>query len=180
MAYCMGLDKLVAGDLVMFKRKFRWVFEIPDITPEGTYAIPAIKSARPTYTFKEHGVQHLNEEIFFPMKADWKPINLTLYDIGRIRHPIVEWIAQVYRMNPDDTHKWYPSVEGEGDAIPTPFKRNGRLTLYDGCGGIMERWKFENMWPQSVDFSELDYGSSDIVLCNCTLRYDRATWQRGC
>ena len=184
----MGLNSLVAGDQVTFKRKFRWLFTIPDVTPQGMAAIPSIKSARPHYTFKEHGVQHLAEEIFFPMKAEWKPITLTLYDIGRTIHPIVEWISMVYTMNNGNGEfEWYPSSPGKtangggtGAQIGTTFKRTCKLELFDGCGATIEKWKFENAWPQSVDFSDLDYGSSDVLLCTVTLRYDRAAWVSGC
>lgn len=180
----MGLSNLVAGDKVIYKRKFRWIFRIDEITGENgsswAYAIPSIKAARPQYTFKEHGAQHLNEEIFFPMKAEWKPITLTLYDIVRNKHPIIEWIAQVYRANPSEDYNWYPSVSGESSAIQNPFKKLCYLELYDGCGNIVEKWKYENAWPQSVDFGDLDYSSSDVLLCTITLRYDRACWVQGC
>ena len=177
---CMGLSDLVGGTKVVFKRKFRWMFTIPNITPDGTYAIPAIKGGRPSLTFKEHGVHHTNEDIYFPMKPEWKPITLTFYDIDRQLHPIVEWIAMVYTINSDCDHKWYPSVGGHDSNIPGPFKQTATLELFDGCGTTVEKWKIENCWPQAVEFGELDYGSSEVVTCTVTLRYDRACWVSGC
>jgi hypothetical protein len=46
--------------------------------------------------------------------------------------------------------------------------------MYDGCGNCIERWQYDNLWPQAVDFQELDMGSSDIVMADITCRYDRA------
>ena len=48
------------------------------------------------------------------------------------------------------------------------------LILYDGCGNKIERWVFENVWPQSAEFGELDMQSSEVVTGDVTLRYDRA------
>ena len=176
----MGLSDLVTGVDITMKRKFRWEFRIPEITPEGVYAIPAIRGGRPNYSFKEYGVQGLNEEIFFPVKAEWKPITVALYDIGRKKHPIIEWITKVYVVNDKCSHEWFPSVPSSGAVENNPFKKNCVLELYDGCGGIMESWSLENAWPQSVDFGDLDYSSSEVMLVTVVLRYDRACFKKGC
>ena len=55
-----------------------------------------------------------------------------------------------------------------------PFKKNARLELLSGCGDILEMWFFENAWPQTVEFGELDMSSSEYVTAEITLRYDRA------
>jgi hypothetical protein len=51
------------------------------------------------------------------------------------------------------------------------------LTLYDGCGEMIEGWVLENVWCQNAEFGELDMQSSEVVTCEVTLRYDRAYWQ---
>lgn len=177
---CMGLSDLVAGNQVVFKRKFRWMLRIPSITPDGVFALPPIKSARPNFSFKESIAHHLNEDIYFPAKTEWKPLNLVLYDIGRQLHPVVEWIAMVYRVNTEATHQWFPSVPGQDTNIQLPFKKTAWLELFDGCGTTVEKWKLENCWPQTVEFGDLDFASSEVVTCNVSLRYDRASWVQGC
>lgn len=176
----MGLKDSLSGDQVVFKRKFRWLFKIPEICIEGVFALPPLRGSRPTYSFKEVGVQHLTEEIFYPMKVEWKPINLVLYDTAKPIHPVIEWISLIHRINYNCDHKFIPSVSGEDNMISAPFKKLGKLELYDGCGNIIEQWKFENCWPQSVEFGDLDMASNDIVTVNITLRYDRACWIKGC
>lgn len=175
----MGLTPFVKD--YAYKRKFRWIFDIPEISKEdGIFAIPPLRAARPSLTFKEASVQHLNEEIFFPMKTEWKPINLILCDTGRSKHPIVEWLSKIYVINDSNNHKWYASNPGgqESAIKAAGFKVTADLYLLDGCGNYMEYWVFEGAWPQAVDFGELDYGSNEIVTVNVTLRYDRAYWKK--
>ena len=62
-----------------FKRKHRWFVKFDDI--DYADILPPNKTARPTLSFKEMEAQHLNETIYFPGKPDWKPINLTLYEM---------------------------------------------------------------------------------------------------
>ena len=137
------------------------------ISDDGASLLPPLKSARPNLTFKEIEVQHLNETIYFPSKPEWKPITLTLYDIKKNNNPVFEWIKQVY--NPRDGF-WQPPILPGKDY----FKRTCRLKLYDGCGEVVETWVYENAWPQTIEFGELDMSQSEVVTIDITLRYDRA------
>lgn len=173
MASCrnMGLEMGLEKADMQFKRKFRWMFSIPSICGDvgnsdgnaGVNALPPTKSARPNLSFKEAEVQHLTEIVYFPVKVEWKPINLTLYDFKKNKHPIFEWIKKMY-----DPEKGIFKPVGEG------FKKDAKLELYDGCGQILEKWQFDNAWPQSIEFGELDMSNNDVVLIDIVLRYDRA------
>lgn len=172
----MGIGRALGGSKTVLKRKFRWWLKIPEVSKDSIGAIPPLRGARPILTFKEYGAQHLNEEIFFPMKPDWKPIQLTLYDVALKEHPVIKWISKIYDIDGETaSHEWNPSV------IPglSKFKKTAFLELYDGCGTIIEKWKYENVWPQVIDFGELDMGSSEIAMVTITLRYDRAYWIKG-
>jgi hypothetical protein len=158
------------GDMsaVCFKRKFRWLFVIPDISANGTGSLPPSKAARPNFSFKEMEAPHLNETIFFPSKPEWKPVNLTLFDIKKeTENPIFSWLKRAY--NPANCSRWYP-------ALDTPSLKVGQaeLSLFDGCGQVIETWVFEHAWPQTVEFGDLDMSQSEVLTCDVTLRYDRA------
>lgn len=162
----MGMDfGLEKGD-VCFKLKNRWLFKIEDISADGINSLPPLKSARPNISFKEIEAQHLTETIYFPGKVEFKPITLTLYDIKKEQnHPILEWLYKLY--NPKEQSVYKPSCDG--------FKKpRATLELYDGCGNIIETWVYETVWPQSVEFGDLDMASSEVITCDITLRYDRA------
>lgn len=151
-------------------RKFRWLLKIDDISASGINSLPPSQSSRPNLSFTEMEVRHLNENFYYPGKPDWKPIQLVLYDVvkqnasGARRHPVFEWIKEVY--DPKKDAKWKPASNG--------FIKRADLEMYDGCGNIVERWVFENAWPQSVDFGSLDMNNSEILTCDIVLRYARA------
>jgi hypothetical protein len=178
-ANTMGFDLGLNGSQTCFKRKFRWMFKINDISGEGINALPPLRSSRPSLSFKEMEAQHLNETIYFPSKPEWKPIPLSLYDLRKedkkikkddqdptlidINNPVITWIKSIYDAS---SGKWSP--------IESSFKRKCTLEMYDGCGNVIEKWNFENAWPQNIEFGELDMSASDVMTIDLTLRYDRA------
>ena len=136
-------------------------------------ALPPIKAARPQLDFKEQQIAHLVQQIYYPIMADWKPIQLTLYDIQSKKNPVFQWIQQVYDPNNDNGNgEWSPVYQsGGGD---NQFKRKAMLCLYDGCGAVTESWTMENCYPQAVNFGDLEMSELKIVTIDVTLRYDRA------
>jgi len=163
MGFDFGLDEADT----CFKRKFRWLLIIPDVSAEGINTLPPLRSARPSLSFKEMEAQHVSEVIYFPGKPDWKPINLVLYDIKKPEHPVYKWIKELYD---PEAGEYKFSCEG--------FKKpRATLEMYDGCGKVIETWIYENVWPQNIEFGELDMQQSEYLTCDLTLRYDRAYLQ---
>jgi hypothetical protein len=161
----MGFDFGLESPNACFKRKNRWLFKIDGVSAQGVNSLPPSKGARPSVSFKEIEAQHVTETVYFPGRPEWKPITLTLYDLkNNISHPVFEWIKLAY--NPD---------KGEFNPTLNNFKKpQGILELYDGCGEAIESWIFESIWPQSVEFGELDMSTSEVITCDLTIRYDRA------
>ena len=62
---------------------------------------------------------------------------------------------------------------------PADFKKTAWLEMYDGCGNTIEKWWFQNIWPNNLEWGDLDMGVSDYVTVELTLRYDRA-WVTDC
>ena len=175
MAQPMGFGTLAKG-ATAFKRKNRWLFRIDGIADDGVRALPPSKAARPSLTFKEMEVQHLNETVFYPGRPEWKPIQLTLYDIideGNDKGSlVVEWIKKVYDAQ---SGNWQPACGTGNVQIPgSGFKKRCLLEMFDGCGNTCESWTFENAWPQVIEWGELDMSEAGIVTIDITLRYDRA------
>lgn len=170
----MGFDFGLDEPNTCFKRKFRWLLRIPDVSADKINTLPPLKSARPSLSFKEMEAQHTTETIYFPGKPEWKPINLTLYDIKKPEHPIFKWIKLLYDPR-GDTYKFALSESKEES-----FKKHrAELEIFDGCGNIIETWIYENIWPQNIEFGDLDMTSSEYLTCDLTLRYDRAYIQEG-
>ncbi len=166
----MGMDfglPLPGGQSATCKWKFRWLFNIEGVSGESgsTKALPPTRAERPSLTFREMSIQHLNEVINIPAKPEWKPIQLVLYDLKTNgTHPVFKWIQEAY-----DPRRgtWDPIAEND-------FIKTANLVLYDGTGNEVERWVWEHAYPQQVEFGDLDMGSRELVVCTITLRYARA------
>lgn len=163
----MGFDfGLQSPDLCLIKKN-RWLLRIPDVSADGINSLPPSKASRPGISFKTMEAQHVTETVSFPGKPEWKPITLTLYEPKVIDqpHPVIEWLKLVYDVQNGSTYK--PSCDG--------FKKSQAiLEMFDGCGFAVETWVFESIWPQNIEFGELDMQISDVVTCDLTLVYDRA------
>lgn len=178
MAQNMGMGKLGTGEVCVM-RKFRWLFFVDGVCDDGTKAMPPDKGARPSLSFKEIEAQHLNETIYFPGKPDWKPITITLFDLKGSGNPVFNWLTEQYNVcngDPEGGSKFAATAEW---LRPSGFKKLARLEMYDGCGNVVERWWYQNVWPNNIEWGDLDMQNSDYVTVELTLRYDRA-WVTDC
>lgn len=176
----MGLGLLAGPDLV-FKRKYRWTFEVQ---PYCSAAIPAhfVKLAsRPNLTIEETEINFLHGKMFIPGKGTWETITVTYYDLGNAGNGITglfSWLATVYNFtDPVGLHQSSKRGAGIGSR---GYSADGVLQLYDGCGTPMEVWQLSHMWPQAINFGELDYTSSEEVTVELTLRYSEVTYTPLC
>jgi hypothetical protein len=167
----MGLDfGLDQG--AFCKRNFRWLFYIPQVCGDespGAHSLPPQKSARPSLSFKEMEVKHLNEDVYYPAKPDWKPITITMYDLAlqpyaQDPHPVFNWVKTLY--DPERGKFLKP--------LQDRFITEAYLKMHNGCGDLVEMWVYEDAWAQSVNFQNLDMADSNVTVCDLTLRYARA------
>jgi hypothetical protein len=167
----MGLDFGLESKTMCYKRKHRWLFIIPSVSADGISTKPPYKGARPNLSFKEMEVQHITETMYFPSKPDWKPITLTLYDTTG-NNPVSNWLYNLYIPR---SGKWgFPAKSGGGGSDASSFIKTCSLELYSGCGDVLETWTFEDVWPQQIDWGDLDMANTEIVTIDLTLRYGRA------
>lgn len=153
------------------KRHNRWLFSIPGVVAvkNSVASLPPKRGARPGVNLKEVDCQHISEVIYYPMKADWKPIQLLLYDIRCNQNAVFDWLKTIY----DPTTGAFKKVTA-GQNINDSLLRDATLELYDGCGNVIEKWTIQKCYPQVIDWGELNMDSSDIVVADVTLRYQRA------
>jgi len=175
----MGLGALGNGD-VIFKRKFRWTFEIDWCCATGGRQVPAsfVKMGnRPQIDFEEIEINYLNGKMFIPGKGTWQPLSITYYDVaglisGSATSELLSWIASIYDFTEPTCLKMNSSLE--------TYSGKAKLMLYDGCGNPLEAWILNHVWPQSVNWGDLDMGSSDECTIELTLRYDSVEYTSFC
>jgi hypothetical protein len=180
----MGIG--VLGDSnAIFKRKFRWTFALD--VPCGTGSIPEtiVKVAnRPSLTIEETEINYLHGKMWIPGKASWETLTVTYYDVvnagasGDVSN-LYSWLYNIYNFNDINGDVKMSSKKGNG-TIGSGYAGTGRLVMYDGCGTPMEQWTLQHVWPQSVNFGDLDYSSSEELNVELTLRYSTAIYNNFC
>jgi hypothetical protein len=175
----MGMG-LLGGPDIVFKRKYRWTFnlDVPCGPPIGEQVVKL--AARPNLTIEETEINFLHGKMWIPGKGTWETITVTYYDIGNdpTLSGLYSWLATIYDFT-NPVNLYQSSRRGDGGATPG-YSGEADLALYDGCGNIMENWHLSNLWPQAINFGELDYSSSEEVTIELTLRYSEVTYTPYC
>lgn len=169
----MGLGNLADADLV-FKRKYRWAFEVQGLYRGDVPSHYVKLAARPNLTVEEAEINYLHGTDWLPGKGKWETLSVTYYDTNSKKmKPLWDWLASVYNLT---------DVVGLHQASTRrSYTGTGKLRLFDGCGNTMETWTLYGIWPQAVNFGDLDYSSSEEVTIELTLRYSFAEVdQREC
>ncbi len=166
----MGMGTL-ANSSIVFKRKFRWTFEVINVCSGNVPETFVKLAARPNISIEEQEINFLNGKLWIPGKGTWETIAVTYYDVAAGQSGasdmsvVYSWIASVYNFT--DPIRLQQSSTAAG------YSGIGVLNLYDGCGTGIEQWQLGNMWPQAINFGELDYSSSEECTVEVTLRYSQ-------
>lgn len=178
----MGLGRIGSGKTII-KRKFRWTFQVQGIcTGNSRINVPPyyVKLAsRPNVTFESTEINYLHGRDWLPGKATLEPLSVTYYDVatpgggeGADNSALWQWIVNVYDIGHPDTLSM--------GSQRSDYSGTGYLYLYDGCGNTLETWVMSGMWPESINFGDLDMASSDDVNIEMTLRYNAVTYTPQC
>jgi hypothetical protein len=116
----------------------------------------------------------LNSKAWIPGKASYETMTITYIDVAPTRREsanLYAYLGSVYQFHNSDRKM--------GSAV-RDYTATGTLTLYDGCGTPIEDWQFEDLWPQAINFGDLDQSSSDTVDIELTMRYSKFTYNPRC
>ena len=161
------MAKLVDANDVMFtpfepKLKNRYVMSID--------GIPAylIKTAnRPSISFEEVELNHMNVKRFVKGKGTWQSLQFTLYDpiVPSAAQSVMEWVRE--------HHESVTGRQGYSDF----YKRDITFNLLGPVGDIVEEWTLKGTYIEAANFGAMDYATSDPVEIALTLKYDYAILQ---
>jgi hypothetical protein len=169
----MGIGNLGFSNLI-FKRKFRFTFELQDIC--GNQSVPKhyVKvAARPNLNVEEVEVNFLNATTWIPGKAKWETMTVTYIDVATAEMAsLYNWLASVYNFT--------DPIQLQMGSQRKDYTATGILKLWDGCGQLLETWTMKDVWPTNVNFGELDYSSSEEVTIELTLRYSDVKYKNEC
>ena len=158
------MANLIDANQAMFtpfepKLKNRYVMSID--------GIPAylIKTAnRPSITFEEVELNHMNVTRYVKGKGKWQTLQFTMYDpiVPSAAQSVMEWVRLSHE-----------SVTGR-DGYADFYKKDLSIQVLGPVGDVVEEWTLKGAWIQDATFGDLDFSSSEPVEITCTIRYDYA------
>ena len=149
------------SELFVPKTANRFVMTVGDIP---SFLIK--KVTRPSITFGEIVLDHVNTKRKLQGKADWNDVTMTLYD------PIIPSGA-TYVM--DWVRLGYQSATGMA-GYPSEYKKQVTVEGLDPAGNICERFILNGAFVLSTEMGEYDWSNDQPLEITITLKYDWALW----
>ena len=161
------MAELIDPSEIMFtpfepKTKNRFIMYI-----EGVPAYLIKTANRPTITFEEIELDHINVKRYVKGKGAWETLDITLYDpiVPSGAQAVMEWVR---------LHK--ESVTGR-DGYSDFYKKDVTFNVLGPVGDKVEEWTLKGAMIQSANFGDLDWSVSEPAEITLTLRYDYAILQ---
>ena len=161
------MAELISANDIMFtpfepKTQNRFVFNIDGIP---AYTIKAAN--RPTITFEEIALSHMNVKRYIKGRGEWQTLDITLYDpiVPSAAQSVMEWVRL--------SHESVTGIDGYSDF----YKKDCNIQLLGPVGDIVEEWTLKGAWITSANFGALSFDASDPTDITVTLRYDYAILQ---
>ena len=144
------------------KTKNRFVMYIGDIP---AYLVKTMN--RPSITFEEVEINHINVKRYVKGKGAWNTLEVTLYDpiVPSGAQAVMEWV----RLH-------HESVTGR-DGYSDFYKKDITFNVLGPVGDKVEEWTLKGAFIQQADWSDMDYASNDVAQVSLTLQYDYAILQ---
>lgn len=184
MAQLMHLNELATNVNLIFKRKYRWTFEVEWNGQKIGKNFVKLAS-RPNLTIEETEINYMHGKMWIPGKASWETITVTYYDVSKAQNNgitgLYSWLASIYNFQDlGQKQMQQTTIQGDGTTGSDGWAGNALLMMYDGCGNELENWRLKGVWPSAVNFGDLDYSSSEEVTVELTLRYYQAIYENKC
>ena len=134
---------------------------------EGVPAYLIKTASRPTITFEEIVLDHINTKRYVKGKGEWETLEITLYD------PVVPSGAQAVMEGVRLSHESVTGRDGYSDF----YKKDVTFNVLGPVGDKVEEWTLKGAMIQSANFGEMDWATSEPADITLTLRYDYAILQ---
>jgi len=144
------------------KTKNRFIMYI-----EGIPAYLIRATSRPSITFEEIALDHINTRRYVKGKGEWETLEVTLYDpiVPSGAQAVMEWIR---------LHK--ESVTGR-DGYSDFYKKDVTINVLGPVGDKVEEWTLKGAMITIANFGALGFETNEPADISLTLRYDYAILQ---
>jgi len=168
----------VGTGILQPRLKNRWRITFANLgggTDSQPLSMQAITVTRPVLSFEEVQLDRYNSRAWVAGKHTFEPMTLTFEDdvSGTASRVLQEQLQK---------QQWLIGAEGQWLAAAGEGSLYKFVTYLDLLGGndvVTEKWTVEGCWIQNIDYTDMDYASSDAVQITTTLRYDLARQDIG-
>lgn len=168
----------VGTGILQPKLKNKWRVTFANMgggTDSQPVSMQAITVARPKLSFEKVALHRYNSVAFIAGKHTWDPTNLVVQDdVTGSATQVIQAQLQKQQWLIGSEGQWLSSA-GEGSL----YKFVTYIDTLDGNDQVIEKWTLEGCWLENVDWSELDYSSSDPVTINMQISFDHARQNIG-
>lgn len=155
-----------AGGFFEPQRAFNWSLEIAlDDAGDQILIMQGLQSFEaPRESNEEIALDYANERRYVAGKAEYQagPLVINDYVDQGVASAVIKWRRQVY------------NAETGSIGLARDYKKNADLTLISPNQNTVRIWKLLGIWPQAVEYGNLDMSANDKVQIGVILRYDRA------
>ena len=125
------------------------------------------KVTRPSITFGDVTLDHINVKRKLKGKADWGNITCDLYDpvVPSAAQAVMEWVRLSHE-----------SVTGR-DGYADFYKKDITFNVLGPVGDKVEEWTLKGAYVQSTAKGSLDWATDSALMLSITVAYDYAILQ---
>ena len=134
---------------------------------DGIPAYLIKKTSRPSITFGEVVLDHINVKRKLKGKGDWQDVTIELYDpvVPSAAQAVMEWVRLSHE-----------SVTGR-DGYADFYKKDITFNVLGPVGDKVEEWTLKGAYVQSTAAGSLDWSTDSALMMSITLAFDYAILQ---
>lgn len=119
-------------------------------------------ASRPSMSFNEVRIPHINGWRYEKGKGEYDPLNITLLDYvtPSSAQIVQEWLLL------------HAEKFTGRDGYPQFYRKTCTLETLGPAGDVVERWDYLNCFITTVDFGQMDWETDQQVEITLTIRYD--------
>ena len=133
-------------------------------------SLQVITATRPSLSYEEVSLDRYNSRVYVAGKHTFDPLSLTVEDdvTNRAANAIQTQLEKQQRLI-GATGPWLNT-----EATAFTYKFGMMLEMLDGNEAVVESWKYEGCFFQSVNWGEVDYSTGEKMTIQLTIRFDHA------
>lgn len=153
------------------KYRFRAIFENFGVSTDRVELTKQVNDiSRPNLNFNPFTIDVYNSKVNLVGKPTWEPVTVNLRDDAG---------GNVSKLVGEQIQKQFDFAEQSSASSGIDYKFLLRFEMLDGGNGanqptVLETWELYGAFVQTVNYGEMNYGTSEAAMIALTVMYDNA------